>query len=282
MFSHFSLPGGFWDGTARLWVHGAGGTEGGGWVGIIDSLLQSATRILEPGSGGAGGGFLAGIAVLGANVHPMVVHFPIAFLTTFFLFEVLGVALGKAALRRLASGLLYLGAASAVAAIVAGLIAEDYVVHSAAVHEIMEWHERLGFAVAGLSVTLAVWRAVAGADFSRMAQGLHFVVAGIVMACMLFGADLGGLMVYEYGVGVKGLQQADDHHHHHGGADSAAAPSSPEAAAAAPADVASQAPDSRPSPSDTDAPGAADEPSRDQGHRRHRHIHGTAEGGAGH
>jgi uncharacterized membrane protein len=201
-------------------AHGDGDSHtGGGFVGFIDSLLELVNQGLGPGSSWNP---VAGIEGLGSNIHPFIVHFPIAFLTGFLLLEVIGLSVRSVTIRQIASGMLYFGAAGALVAATAGLIAADSVPHSAEVHHILEWHERLGLTVATLSGALAVWRAVVGTRFSAMAQALHLIVAGIVGVCLFFAADLGGLMVYQYGVGVKSLQQADDHHsanhnhvHHH-------------------------------------------------------------------
>lgn len=215
MFIDFSMPGGAWSGALLPGAHG-GGDGGAGLVGVLDNLLTALTNALEPGSGtGSGGGPLAGIIALGYNVHPMVVHFPIAFIVAFFLLEIAGAAWRRHTLKQLASGMLYLGAAGSVLAVVAGLIAEDRVPHGAAVHEIMEWHERLGITVAVLTVGMAVWRYIAKEDLAGMAQALHLFLAGIIVACLTFGTDLGGLMVYQYGVGVQSLQLDDEHHHPH-------------------------------------------------------------------
>lgn len=217
MFSNSASPD--WSGVGSVipWVHGGGhGQPGGGLVGLLDSFLETINRGgPEPGSSW---NLLGGIEALGWNVHPLIVHFPIAFLTAFLLLEVIGLAFRSAAVRQVASGMLYLGALGAVAAAAAGLIAEGSVPHGEGVHEILEWHERAGLTVAGLSVVLAVWRALARARFSSMGQALHLFLAGIVMICLILGADLGGMMVYQYGVGVKSLQQAEEahHHHHHG------------------------------------------------------------------
>jgi uncharacterized membrane protein len=212
MFSNFANP--EWPGNGSMLpaLHGGGhGGEGGGLVGLVNSLLDTLSRGLEPGSSWNP---IAGIDALGSNVHPLIVHFPIAFLIGFLLLEVIGLAFRNIAIRQIASGMLYLGAVGAVAAATAGLIAEETVPHGAAVHEIMEWHERLGLTVASLAVVMAVWRAASGVRFSAMALALHLFLAGIIAVCLFFAADLGGLMVYQYGVGVKNLQQADDHHHH--------------------------------------------------------------------
>lgn len=191
-------------------VHG--GEPGAGLAGLINDFLEGVSR----GSGsGSSWNPMVGIEGLGSNVHPLLVHFPIAFLFVFLLAEIAGLMFRSIWLRQLASSMLYLGAAGAIAAAVAGLVAEETVPHGAAVHEIMEWHKRAGLTVTGLAVGLAVWRVAAGGRFSVMAQALHLFVALITVVCLFFGADLGGLMVYQYGVGVKSLQHADEHHQHH-------------------------------------------------------------------
>jgi uncharacterized membrane protein len=73
----------------------------------------------------------------------------------------------------------------------------------------------LGITVAVLSLVLAGWRIAAKSNFSLMAKSLYLCLAAIMVICLSIGADLGGLMVYQYGVGVKSLQQPDDHHHQH-------------------------------------------------------------------
>jgi uncharacterized membrane protein len=191
-------------------VHGAGDAGEGGALALLDNLLEDFTRMTEPGGAT---GLLPGILALGFNVHPMVVHFPIALLTSFLVLEACGVAFRNKNLRLVASWMLYLGALGAIAAAIAGLVAEGMVPHGEEVHDIMERHELFGLTVAGLSIILAIWRAAAWTRFSAMAQGLHLFLASIVAICLFFGADLGGLMVYRYGVGVQSLQQADDHHH---------------------------------------------------------------------
>lgn len=214
MFSNSASPDWSWVGSVMPWVHGGGHDQaGGGLVGLLESFLETLGR--GGPESGSSGNFLVGIEALGSNVHPLIVHFPIAFLSGFLLLEVIGLAFRSAAVRQVASGMLYLGALGAVAAAAAGLIAEDSVPHGEAVHDILEWHERAGLTVAGLAVILAVWRALARARFSSMAQALHLFLAGIVAVCLFLGADLGGLMVYQYGVGVKSLQQAEEVHHHH-------------------------------------------------------------------
>lgn len=190
-------------------VHG--GEQGAGLAGLLDSFLDAVTRGFGPGPSGNP---MAGIETLGSNIHPLLVHFPIVFLSTFFVFEIVGLLIRNNGLRQFAGGMLYLGALSAIAAAVAGLLAEETVPHGEIVHEIMEWHERAGLTVASLAVVLAGWRAVVRGHFAAMGQALHLLLSLVMVVCLFFGADLGGLMVYQFGVGVKNLQQADEHHEH--------------------------------------------------------------------
>lgn len=192
-------------------VHGGGDTAGGGWVGLLDKLLENLGRATEPGGGFE---FMPGLHVLGLNIHPTLVHFPIALLSLFFLLEVSGLALRREGLRQTASAMLYCGALGAVAAVAAGLYAAATVPHGQVVHEIMEWHERLGIFVASLAVALSIWRFAAKSRITGMAAALHVLLAAIMTASMAVGADLGGLMVYGHGVAVRQLQDPNARHEH--------------------------------------------------------------------
>lgn len=182
-------------------------------IALIDHLLAALSRDTP-----SDWSLLGGIETLGTNVHPLLVHFPIAFLTGFVLIELFGLVFGKPRIRQWASGLLYLGAGSAVISALFGLLAAESVPHGAIVHDIMAWHQRAGFAVATLSVAMALWRAMAGLPASAMALALSLLLTGILAIVLFLGADLGGMMVYKHGVAVQSLQDTDSHQHHlHGG-----------------------------------------------------------------
>lgn len=196
-------------------IHGGSDAAGGGLVGLIDSLPEKISRVTE-----SGGGFeiLPGLQTLGGNIHPSLVHFPIALLAAFFLLELFGTIFRKERLRLAASTMLYCGALGAIAAAAAGLYAASIVPHGQDVHEIMEWHERLGITVTSLALILSLWRWLAKSVIDGIAEALHLFLAAIMVVCMVFGADLGGLMVYEYGVAVRTLQNAEANaqHRHEG------------------------------------------------------------------
>jgi uncharacterized membrane protein len=189
-------------------VH-AGHGEGGGLVALIDHLLAALTHD-QPSSWS----LLGGIEALGPNLHPLFLHFPIAFLSGFLLLEIYGLAMRKQEARKLASSLIYLGAVGAIVTAASGLIAAETVPHGSQVHEIMEWHQRAGLTVCGLSVMLALWRRFSGIPASAMANTFSLLITSIIAVVLFLGADMGGMMVYKHGVGVKSLQSTEEHQHH--------------------------------------------------------------------
>lgn len=73
----------------------------------------------------------------------------------------------------------------------------------------------LGIAVLCLSLILSGWRLKGGikTGFSQFIMGVTIAIT------MTFGADLGGLMVYKYGVAVKAVSQTESHDYSMGGYD---------------------------------------------------------------
>ena len=189
-------------------VHGGHG-EGGGLVALIEHLLSALTRD-TPSSWS----LLGGIETLGTNLHPLLLHFPIAFIFGFIFTELYGFVFRNTGARQWASGLLYLGALGAFITVVSGLIAAETVPHGAQVHEIMEWHERAGITVAVLTIGLGVWRRIGGVPKSAMATALSMILSLLIAGVLFLGADMGGMMVYGHGVGVKTLQSSAEHQHH--------------------------------------------------------------------
>ncbi len=204
-------------------VHG-GHSDGGGLVSVIDHFLATLTRN-QPSSWN----LLGGIETLEANLHPIFLHFPIAFLFSFLLIELYGLVFKKPEIRRWANGLLYLGGVTAILTVISGLIAAERVPHGAQVHEIMQWHQRAGITVAVLAAALGIWRRAGGVPESAMALALSMVVTLIIGGVLLLGADMGGMMVYQHGVGVRSLQSASEHQHHlhNGGTPTSPSPKNP-------------------------------------------------------
>lgn len=179
---------------------------------MLTGLLEFFEGLTANGGSSNGSNFLEGIASL-ANIHPLLVHFPIAFLSLFIAIDLIGTATKKSDLRKFAGNLLYLGTLFAGLTVWAGFHAAETVPHGHNVHDIMERHEHLGISILGLSLALSAWRLRRPVEGFGIYNVLSIILAGV----LIFGADLGGLMVYKYGVAVTAVtvSSEDSHHHEH-------------------------------------------------------------------
>ena len=183
-------------------IHGGG--DHGGVAQIVASLLAFLEGLTAKSPGEIFSSILPGVSQM-ENVHPLFVHFPIAFLLTFFVLDLIGTFAKKAEWRRVAGWLLYLGSISAIFTVIAGFMAAESVKHGENVHDIMERHESFGITVLTLSLILSIWRLIARGRFEAGANTLFLLLSALLCVVLTLGADLGGLMVYKYGVGVSAV-----------------------------------------------------------------------------
>lgn len=136
------------------------------------------------------------------NIHPMFVHFPVAFLPGAFLLFALGIVFRKAEFNAAGRACLYLAVAGALAAVITGIIAEDSFPHNSAIHRIMGTHETLAWIALGLSVILGAWSFLHSEHRPKGAWPF-LLLLGLANLIILQGADLGARMVYLEGAAVK-------------------------------------------------------------------------------
>jgi uncharacterized membrane protein len=147
------------------------------------------------------------MAVRLQEVHPSIVHFPIALLPAAVAADLLGRATGSEALLEMGRVLMPVAAASAAVSAVTGLVAQEEVQAEGVAQDILVTHRNLNLSLVTLSTALAAWRLRS----ARPSTGyLALALAGL--GAMSYSAYLGGKMVYEHGVGVKpadGLRTGD-------------------------------------------------------------------------
>ena len=167
-----------------------------------------------------------------AELHPIIVHFPIALLLTSVTLDFLAIFLHRSYLIYGATWLLGFGVIGAFLAGVTGTVSAR-VANTSSVGSILSLHQKLGFATGFLFAVLLlvrlIWltpRIMAGLGMSqatvlRAGNLLQGVVPGVtpqrlapvwvglylfvsVVACVLLGLTgyLGGAMVYDHGVGT--------------------------------------------------------------------------------
>ena len=136
------------------------------------------------------------------NFHPVVVHFPIVLLPLALLFQVLALRRGND-WQRVALLFLWLGTLGALAAATTGLLAEAGVEHQEAAHEVMELHKTLMLTTTGLGALLSMLALVCR---RRLTCGVQLLLLGgllVLSGVLTVGADRGGQLVFQYGVGVQ-------------------------------------------------------------------------------
>ena len=141
------------------------------------------------------------------NIHPLVVHFPIAFLVGAALFYFLSWIFRNQTFATTAFLLLILGTLAAGAAVGTCLYGEKGVMVSRSVREhLLEVHEELMLVTLGLSIVLCAWAFIAR-PFPKKGRLLFLLLFLVLLGIMTVGADYGARMVYDYNAGGNACSQ---------------------------------------------------------------------------
>lgn len=139
------------------------------------------------------------------NPHPLLVHFPIAFLSAFVVATLLSLGLRRPALDRFARACLFVGTATAGVTVVSGFLAEQSVARVEAAAGALEKHRIGGYAVLALGALLSALVAIAPRHPRRAGAFRAAAAAGALGlgGLLLFTAHEGGELVHDYGVGTR-------------------------------------------------------------------------------
>jgi uncharacterized membrane protein len=151
--------------------------------------------------------FLPGAGHL-QNPHPLVVHFPLAFLYGAALLYLVAWLTHRDSVAWAALWFLMLGLISAGVAVGTGWWSAGGVMLDPSVKEnVLEPHMRLMFATSALAAILTLW-AIIKRPMPASASRYFFLFGLLVMiALMTKGADYGGIMVYDYNGGGGACRQ---------------------------------------------------------------------------
>ncbi|HEX5520463.1 MAG TPA: DUF2231 domain-containing protein [Longimicrobiaceae bacterium] len=131
------------------------------------------------------------------ELHPSLVHFPIALLPTTIVADMVGRMRGDPVLLEIGRRGIKLVAASAVLTGLTGVIAQEEVRATGKAHDLLVTHRTLNVALTLTAIMMARHRA------RRRRPSLRYLLLGMAGAgVMSYSAYLGGKMVYEHGVGV--------------------------------------------------------------------------------
>lgn len=138
------------------------------------------------------------------NLHPMVVHFPIALIISAFALDVVALFFRRISLLPRMSTILYvLGALGAVGSVVSGEAAVETVAVTGQASSILANHEDVGEIVMYYFLIYAVLRLALWWFSFRLTFWVPLTVIGAIGLIPLYQASsFGGRLVYEQGVGV--------------------------------------------------------------------------------
>ncbi len=138
------------------------------------------------------------------NIHPLFVHFPIAFWFAALLFEALAIWRSNDEWHRTAVRLLYLGTLAAFAAAFTGWLAQSSVEPTIEIQRVFDIHETLMLIATSLATALSIYDFAKRAAFS--ANSRRILLAGLIALAILtiIGTDRGAQLVYKYAQSVNG------------------------------------------------------------------------------
>lgn len=135
-------------------------------------------------------------------LHPMMVHFPIALLSSSVFFDLLAAQWHREEFRATSWWTLALGLGGALASVGTGAMAEEAAEGSGVPKHVLELHEHLGFATFWIFAVLSALHA--GEKLNLIAEWPRLRIAlGLGGLAVLYIASYyGGSLVYDYGAGV--------------------------------------------------------------------------------
>jgi uncharacterized membrane protein len=148
----------------------------------------------------------------GWRLHPVVDHFTVALVLVAILADLVASLMPlRSWLRNMAVSLMVLGALAAIGSKFTGGWEAERVWEtlSPSTKDALHWHAEVGSYLAPIVSTLAVWRlGLQFFGFVSRTRFVYLIVAVVAGGAMLYQGDLGGDLVYEYGIGTKPPEQA--------------------------------------------------------------------------
>jgi uncharacterized membrane protein len=135
------------------------------------------------------------------NIHPMLVHFPIALWLAALLFEAWAVIRNSEDWHRTAARLLYLGTFAGILTVLSGLAAEKSVPAGQAMI-VVGIHKTLMILTTSLALGLSLFALAFRKNFTTAYR--KYLLAGLVAMAILMtvGGDRGAQLIYQYGAAV--------------------------------------------------------------------------------
>jgi uncharacterized membrane protein len=132
------------------------------------------------------------------EIHPSIVHFPIALLPVSIGADIIGRATGNRGLLETARYTMGIAAVGSALSGVTGLIAQEEVNVEGETLDLLITHRNLNIGSTLLAGAMALWRS------RRYRPSLGYLGLGLAgVGTIIYSAYLGGTLVYKHGVGVQ-------------------------------------------------------------------------------
>ena len=141
------------------------------------------------------------------NIHPLIVHFPIAYLVGAALFYLLAWVFRKDSFATAAFWMLVLGFGGILLAAASGLYAEPGVMVARSVREhLLLPHKKFMITTGILTLLVTIWAVIDRPFPKKMRAGFMILFLFLLLALTL-GGDLGARLVYDYNAGGYACSQ---------------------------------------------------------------------------
>lgn len=142
------------------------------------------------------------------NLHPLVVHFPIALIIMVFVFDLISVLTKNKSILTASHILTVFAVAGAAVSVITGLIAEESIWHPQAAHELLETHETVGIIILSLASVLLIFRLALREKLLGRLGWIAVLIGLVGFGLVGYTGYLGGEIVYRYGAGVQQAESA--------------------------------------------------------------------------
>ena len=141
------------------------------------------------------------------NIHPLVIHFPVAFLIGASLFYLAAWVFKKDDWAKTGYWVLLLGALSLALSVGTGLYAEQGVMVALGVRQkLLLPHKQFMIATSVLCFAVTLW-AIVRRPFPKRGRIIFMFLIFVMLGFMALGADYGGRLVYDYNAGGNACPQ---------------------------------------------------------------------------
>jgi uncharacterized membrane protein len=142
-------------------------------------------------------------------IHPIIVHFVIAFLSAAVILDLLYLAAKKEQFWQISNYLMLIGTFSSIVAVVSGHQAEEAIIKTSEVNDLIVNHQISGELTMWLFISLTTFRYIFRKfNFFEKATKWIYYILGIISLVFLFRTGLlGGEMVYIHGIGTPNTKK---------------------------------------------------------------------------